>query len=142
MTSSRKSRWFGLSITIGLGLAVTLAVVPSALGMDSDQQLDPWAYKLLHPTVSEVITEHSAGQNAVQVHRPRTPAVLITEHSLGQDPNRRAVAPTTAYASGPASSGFDWGDAGVGAATAAGAVFLLAGSMLVWKRKVPAHRHS
>jgi hypothetical protein len=65
--------------------------------------LDPWAYKLTHSTGP----------------------TLITEHSAGQDPDRRPIVLVADPATVVRASGFHWGDAGIGAAAALVAGFVL-----------------
>jgi hypothetical protein len=117
---------------ISLALVVMLAAVPAAFGKyvrphdlplngasNAQSQgrygpLDPWAYKLIH-----------------------SPApTLITEHSAGQDPNRRPI-----LASGDAtvtvvrSNGFNWGDAGIGAAAVFGMALALMAAAVLRRRR-------
>ena len=116
---------------ISLALVAMLAAVPAAFGKyyrphdlpltgASNAQstgkygpLDPWAYKLVH----------SAGPT------------LITEHSAGQDPNRRpslaAGSPTVTVRS----NGFQWGDAGIGAAAVFGLALVLMTAAVVRRRR-------
>lgn len=139
-SSIRKGGVQGLVTAVAATLVVSLLAVPAAMG-GNERGLDPWAYNVLHRT-SEVVTEHSAGQNVAQtggVYGPldpwaynvihETPIALITEHSVGQDPNRAPIA--AAGDDVPAAAGgsaFDWGDAGIGGAATLALVVLVAGA--------------
>jgi hypothetical protein len=94
--------------------------------------LDPWAYNVIHRSGQSValITEHSAGQNrpgkaATEKYVALDPIIAnaVRNHSRGQ------IAFSKAAASVPAatSTGFDWGDAGIGAGIAFGAVVFALG---------------
>ena len=138
-SSIRNGGVHGLVTAVAAAFVVSLLAVPAAMG--KERGLDPWAYNVMHRT-SEVITEHSAGQNVAQtggMYGPLdpwaynvihdTPIALITEHSLGQDPNRAPIA--AAGDDVPAAVGgsaFDWGDAGIGGAATLALVVLVAGA--------------
>ena len=103
---------------------------------------------LFAPTaLADRISEHSAGQNAVaelrvpldpaiaaaiQNHRTVTPE-RISERSLGQNATRTAA--SSAVQESIPSSGFDWGDAGIGASVALATVLLLGATALVPRRR-------
>ena len=138
-SSIRNGGVHGLVTAVAAAFVVSLLAVPAAMG--NERGLDPWAYNVLHRT-SEVITDHSAGQNVAQtggMYGPLdpwaynvihdTPIALITEHSLGQEPNRAPIA--AAGDDVPAAVGgsaFDWGDAGIGGAATLALVVLVAGA--------------
>jgi hypothetical protein len=141
---------------VGLAFVAALLVVPGAFG-GGDQGLDPWMYSVLRPSASEVVTEHSAGQNDAHrsesggIYGPLDPwayravhqaaPVLITEHSAGQDPNRPPIAAPVNYRIAAISGGFDWGDAGVGAGATVGLMVVLLGCVAVQRRRMLAQAH-
>jgi len=79
---------------------------------------------------SNFITENSSSQNQVSAANAArggsTVTGLITENSATQN---RIQQPTTVIVSAP--SGFQWGDAGIGAAGALGVMLLLLGGSVV-----------
>lgn len=81
---------------------------------------------------SNFITENSASQN--QLHQQQSSPSFITENSATQN---RIQQPTVVNV--PVPSGFDWGDAGVGAAGGVGVMLLLLGGGVVVARKRERH---
>jgi hypothetical protein len=78
---------------------------------------------------SNFITENSASQN--QLHQPQQASPgFITENSATQNRIQQPTIVTVA-----AASGFDWGDAGIGAAGGVGVVLVLLGAGVVVMRK-------
>jgi|1185.fasta_scaffold00176_3 hypothetical protein len=141
-----------------LGLAIVAAVmaVPPALASSNAGlygSLDPWAYNAIHAAGSptEVITEHSAGQNPAvgdsgrygsldpwayaAIHASAAPADLITEHSAGQNRIVRLAGLSSVTATDGA-QGFSFRDAGIGAAAAVAAMTVLTTSLVVRRRRV------
>ena len=136
-----------LTSVLALMVAVAALAVPTAQANLTPAgkygPLDPWAYKLIHQSGQSgpLITEHSAGQNttgqasAAGKYGPLDPgiAAAIRNHSRGLN-----GVSTSAAASVPAvtANGFDWGDAGIGATVAFGAVLLaLAVATLILRRR-------
>jgi hypothetical protein len=54
-SASRNTSPRSFIAAVGLAFVAALLVVPGALG-GGEQRLDPWAYNVLHPTASNVIT--------------------------------------------------------------------------------------
>ncbi len=118
--------------SVGLALVVAMLVAPAALGSPGNGldrwaanairesgaygSLDSWAYNAIHRvTPIELVTEHSAGQNATV--RPVAAAVRLTVVGNGR-------------------TGFSFRDAGIGAATAVAAMLVLLSSLVVRRRRV------
>ena len=134
-------------MTSALALAVAALTIPTAQANLTSARnygpLDPWAYKLTHQSGRSVplITEHSAGQNttgqasAAGKYGPLDPgiAAVIRNHSRGPNGVSKSAAASVPAA---ATSGFDWGDAGIGATVAFAAVLLaLAIATLILRRR-------
>jgi hypothetical protein len=117
---------------LGKAIAVTATVaamaVPLAQGKSTPAAkygpLDGWAYNLIHNTAppSTFITDHSPGQNG-----PLDGWANGLIH--------RSAA--SASATSPNPNGFDWGDAGVGAAGTFGLALLAAGVLLATRKRHP-----
>lgn len=71
------------------------------------------------------------------VTRTMTPQQARVELARGQGLNRLAeqYATATSYASTPSAAGFDWGDAGIGVATAFGAMVLAAAGAIGFRKR-------
>jgi hypothetical protein len=130
--------------TIRLLKPLTLAFAVAALAVPVAQAqpapagkygpLDPWAYSLVHQSVQSGprITGDSAGQNrpgqpsTAEKYGPIDPSIAaaIRAHSRPQNGGSKVAA---ASMSGGASSGFDLGDAGIGAGVAFATVLLALG---------------
>jgi hypothetical protein len=94
--------------------------------------LDPWAYSVIHRT-----RETSAGRSPASA--PEIQAG-IGSNSVDQDRTAETAAPSNLGTTLLEPNGFDWGDAGVGAAGALAIVLLAAGTQLaVRKRRGLAH---
>ena len=115
--------------------ALTLAATILALGVPTADaagrydQLDPWAYNIIHASTQSApqMTDRWAA-NAIRSAAP--PAQVISENSAGQHRNSdsRAVATSAATSVHVVSSdGFAWDDAGVGAGVAFASLLLIAG---------------
>jgi hypothetical protein len=104
--------------------------------------LDPWAYSLVHQSLQSgpLITGDSAGQNrpgqvsTAGKYGPLDPSIAaaIQSHSRPQSGVSKAAAP---FVRGGASSGFDWGAAGIGASIAFAAMLLTLGLARVAMRR-------
>jgi hypothetical protein len=77
-----------------------------------------------------LVSEHGAGQNPTFEAVPRGVA-LVSEHGVGQNRPLTASAALAEQVRLVPSNGFDWGDAGIGAATVLGVALLIGGMTLV-----------
>ena len=136
-----------LTSILALVVAVAALAVPTAQANLTPAgkygPLDPWAYKLIHQSGQSgpLITEHSAGQNTTGQpgvtgkYGPLDPgiAAVIRNHSRGPNGVSKSAAASVPAA---ATSGFDWGDAGIGATVAfAAALLALAIATLILRRR-------
>ena len=148
---------------IALAAATAALAVPTAqasvAATANSESLDPWAYNVIHGGAGSTPAsgDHSAGRNDLAsngatvtrtgiygaldpwaynlIRRSAARIELITEHSAGQnsqhkDGSRAATAPERFAAP----SGFEWSDAGIGAASTL-AIVLLASAVTVAARK-------
>jgi hypothetical protein len=106
------------ALTLALGLVIAAVVAPAALakpvGSDvANGGYDPWAYGLIykstHPSTTQVNLGPLDPWAYALVHKTSAPAVITTSNS----------------------SGFDFGDAGIGAAVSFGVALILLGTITV-----------
>lgn len=101
---------------------------------------DPWMYPFLHSSSSSgdhLITENSASQNRLSSSSAiASTRAAVQRYGLGDFRIRgrdRSGSPSVVAISG--GTGFQWGDAAIGAAASAGALLLLAGCSLILLRR-------
>jgi hypothetical protein len=110
-------------------VVASIAAAPTALGSNFITE-NSASQNGLHQQQSSpgFITENSASQN--RLHQQQSSPGFITENSATQN---RIQQPTLVTVAAP--SGFDWGDAGIGAAGGVGTMLLLLGGGVVVARK-------
>ena len=101
---------------------------------------DPWAYRFEHPSSTSPVTSSvSVGPYIGTASTPSTPSTpFISENSASQ--NQVALRNAEGSFATPSSSVFDWGDAGVGAGSAAGLMLLLTAAAAFVIRRNQARR--
>jgi hypothetical protein len=100
---------------LAIALAVAAVAVPLARATDYD------GYKSGYPQLHAILTYHHPQYDGYKSGYPQLRAIL--SHQVAAPP-----VPT-------ADRGFDWRDAAIGAATAAGFIFLLAGAAVFLNRR-------
>jgi hypothetical protein len=119
-SSSTTPRAAALLLTV----ATLLLAVPAAVAGNTGG-LDPWAYNALsQPRAGQALDRWAF--NAIHDGTP----VARSEHSVGQQPTRSTAA------------GFQWGDAGVGAAFTLVLLLTLAGGVVLVKRRTLVRAHA
>lgn len=122
---------------IVLGFTVAALVAPGALAAQPNR-LDPWAIDALrnHQVgTTAPLGEHGTGQTRAAT----APSALIGEHGTGQNGRVDTEPGSPAVVVVPAAdtfSGFDWGDAAIGAAFASALALLSAGGTLAVRRRI------
>ena len=100
---------------LAIALAVAAVAVPLARATDYD------GYKSGYPQLHTILTYHQPQYDGYKSGYPQLHAIL--SHQVAAPPVQTA------------DRGFDWRDAAIGAATAAGFIFLLAGGALLLNRR-------
>jgi hypothetical protein len=143
-----KVRTYKLARAIAVGLAAAALVTPSALAAQPTR-LDPWGSDALqHQTGAPApLGEHGTAQNATSTvsvsGEPKNVVPFIAEGQRSRHgnpfviagPESQPVAARIAQRPG----GFDWGDAGIGAATTLALVLLAAAALRYDGRRQEAH---
>ena len=101
---------------LAIALAVAAVAVPLARATDYD------GYKSGYPQLHAILTYHHPQYDGYKSGYPQLHAIL--SHQVAAPPVQTAD-----------HRGFDWRDAAIGAATAAGFIFLLAGGALLLNRR-------
>jgi hypothetical protein len=122
---------------VGIALAVAAVAVPLAHATNAYD-----GYKSSYPQLHQLTSNTTAGDDGLKSSYPQLHQLTSNTtagddglkssypqlHSVLAHQVRAPLVPT-------ASSGFDWRDAAIGAGTAAGAIFLLAGGALLFSRR-------
>jgi hypothetical protein len=128
-----------LGLVVGIASAATIAPATQASGTNGP--LDPWAYALVHRSTAAAVVPAGGKDGPLDpwayalVHRSTEPVKAVASNSVPQDVRDHRLVGELVRADRLASqSGFNWGDAGIGALVSFGAVLFLLTSVGLGRR--------